>query len=727
MKIKPNKWLSNVAERLLAYPGIDRKLYLTKLNLLWATMAACAATALITFTMLIFDRNLKILIPYGLAIITVQLIYMTALVLSKRRNVNWESAITFNLYILITFVAIFKLGGIPYSAGLIFIGLATVFFSVPLNSIKITFQVFLLYLTSLIALIILRPYMSVASEVSPALNNFLFGANISWLSVVLFLFIKRFITNNELIEQNEIKKLEEINAVKTSFFTNISHEFRTPITIIQGMAEQIRKNPDEWLEEGLAKIKHSSNDLLALVNEILNISKLETGHMPIHFILADIVKHTNYLVDLFRSMAASKAITIDYKPGCDSFIMDFDPEKINHIITNLLSNALKFTPEGGRITVTVNENTINNKQFIIKVQNNGPEIPPDKLPYIFDRYYRVESGSDGWDAGTGLGLAIAREMVKLFDGSITAESSAEAGTVFTVCLPISRNAPFQDEFHTVPSHKYFIPSFLEKSVTRKVEINTKAPKDAPLLLIIEDNHDVVDYISALLGNEYSISVAYDGQEGFDKASELIPDIILSDVMMPVLSGIEFLKRVKKDIRTSHIPVVMLTAKADLASKLEGLDHQADDYLAKPFNEEELRIRLHNLIELRKGLHKRYSGMKIPASAGDKYMALEDLFMQKVHSLMDTNLQNDHFGITDLSRELGMSRAQLYRKFKSLTNITINEYWLKYRLHRAFDLLNRGDLNVSEAAYEVGFKNLSHFSRTYRAEFGHSPSNEKKIH
>jgi DNA-binding response OmpR family regulator len=364
--------------------------------------------------------------------------------------------------------------------------------------------------------------------------------------------------------------------------------------------------------------------------------------------------------------------------------------------------------------------------FTIKVQDNGPGIPPEHLLKIFDRFYTIVENNKNPESGMGLGLALTRELVKLLGGTIIAESTPGSGSTFTVQLPVTNNAPIKemsalsDAQEKISLIRTTIP--IKKS---KAADYQGSKHEKPILLIVEDSFDLVDYLSAILKNDFHLETAQNGNEGLQKAFDCIPDIILSDVMMPEMDGITMLGKLKSDQRTSHIPVVMLTAKADIASKLEGLERGADDYLAKPFNEAELQVRLKNLIDLRKMLQQRYASMEPLPKTDDKAVIIEDTFMMKVRSIMEAHLDNDQFGIRELCLEIGMSRAQLYRKFKSLTDTTVNDYLMNFRLFKAKELLLNSGLNVSEVAYETGFKNLSHFSRSFKESFGVTPGSIRK--
>ncbi|HOW31674.1 MAG TPA: helix-turn-helix domain-containing protein, partial [Bacteroidales bacterium] len=357
--------------------------------------------------------------------------------------------------------------------------------------------------------------------------------------------------------------------------------------------------------------------------------------------------------------------------------------------------------------------------------DTGPGISPEMLPHVFDRFFRVETTTGADAGGTGLGLALVREMAKLIGGSIDVQSRPGSGSTFMLVIPVTNKAAIVAMEHPNPSENDLIPVDHDTSGKTTGKRKTTANADLPVLLIVEDSSDVTEYLQELTGKYYQVITASNGREGLEKALSAVPDIILSDVMMPEMDGISMLDALKNDFRTSHIPVVMLTAKADIQSKLHGLERGADAYISKPFNRDELLLQLRNLLRLRSRLQQRYAGMGPLTPVEDKGTAIEDKFMLKVRNLLEMYLDDDRFGINELCSELGMSRAQLYRKFKSLTNKTVNEYIRSFRLHKARELLISSELNVSEVAYETGFKNLSHFSRVFTEEFGRNPSEISK--
>ncbi|MFT4532913.1 MAG: CheY-like chemotaxis protein [Saprospiraceae bacterium] len=416
------------------------------------------------------------------------------------------------------------------------------------------------------------------------------------------------------IDRLETERLRDLDRTKARFFANISHEFRTPLTVISGMAEQMENNPKEWFEEGVIMIKRNSDRLLDLVNKMLDLSKLETGKIPVHHKESDILTHLKYLVESIHSLAQSKEIKVHFLAEEDHIMMAFDPDKVQQLMTNLLSNAIKFTNKGGDIYLTARsiltlENGIYSTESMlpIKVKDTGVGINEDQIPYIFDRFYQVDDSNTRSKDGTGIGLSLVLELVKLMEGSISVKSKLGKGTEFTILLPIkhvSTEGNMTKASSAVNPPISNIPASITSSkllVSSKIENGENSNNSKPRILLVDDNHDVAAYIASCLQQDYTIYVGNDGQEGIDIALESIPDLIITDVMMPLKDGYELCETLKADELTSHIPIIILTAKVDLESRLEGLGKGADAYLDKPFHKKELIIRIQNLLELRQNL------------------------------------------------------------------------------------------------------------------------------
>lgn len=718
-----NAW----AVKAISFPGIDESTLILKTNILFGNMGG--AIAISAMTLLGYLVDLPVIVNYGIALLSLSIPALIILPLLKK-NIDWFFfSIQFTL-IWVTFYFMIIMGGLLTSAGLLFTGISILFMSTSYQNNRLTVILFITYLTTLITTALLQPRLSPLPEMTPQKNLLFFTVNFSWQAGFTLLLILKNISQKKKLadsKQAEAQRLKELDEAKTKLFTNITHEFRTPLTIILGMSSLIKEKPAEWIEEGTEKIRKNAQNLLHLVNQMLDLSKLEAGAMPLHLFQQDIILQLRYLCESFGSMAWSKHIRLIFKPEMEHFLLDYDADKMMHIVTNLLSNAIKYTKNGGMVELTAGLSKQKNNEFFIRVQDNGSGIPEEHLQHIFERFYRIEEDTSPYENGTGLGLALTKELVKLMNGNIIVESPPGEGSVFTVLLSVSNNAMMK-EMNWLTGFKYETND-QRQEIQVKIKPESSELNDVdterPILLIVEDSPDLVDYLIAILKKDYHLEIASNGSEGLQKAKEYIPDIILSDVMMPEMDGIAMLEKLKADQRTSHIPIVMLTAKADIASRLTGLERGADAYMAKPFNEEELHIRLRKLIELRNMLHLRYATMEALPVAENKTIEAEDQFITRIRGIMEENLDNDQFGIHELCSEIGMSRAQLYRKFKTLTDRTVNEYLLSFRLFKARELLVKTDFNVSEVAFEVGFKNLSHFSRAFREEFGQNPSSFRK--
>ncbi|HSO87957.1 MAG TPA: ATP-binding protein [Draconibacterium sp.] len=709
-------------EKLLRYPGCG-EIELSSRKAMWSsTIYGFIHVFILTFSFLFFVPELTILIQYGFACLVLLIL---ALIITPFITRFFKHYFTIHLLLLmmVTFYTIIQLGGIVTSVGLIVACFSFVLLAIPLQSLAITISLFIVYSIFVVIAGIAGPYLTVPEQITPIRNSIIWMINTLSMSALSLLFVVDFITRQHKFEELEANKQKELNEAKTKLFTNITHEFRTPLTIIQGMADLIYKKPDQWLSDGTQKIKNNSGILLRLVNQMLDISKIEAGSMPLHLIQGNLVTFIGYVTGLFRSVAHEKNIKLIYLPEQKQVMMDFDPDKIVHIVSNLLANALKYTPENGSIEVKTGLNE-NEQIFKIQVIDNGTGIEPHHLPYIFDRFYQVGNNS-GSAGGTGLGLALAKEFTEMLNGKITVQSMPGSGTTFTVQLPVTRKA--------IPDEQ-IIPENLSNKITELQHLKRTKPLDGqislsgnslPALLIVEDSADVSQYLAAILQQEYHIELAENGKTGLEKALNLIPDIVLTDVMMPEMDGIEMLEKIKNDFRTSHIPVVMLTAKADIDSRLTGLARGADAYLSKPFNENELHIQLRSLIEMRKKLHERYASLSQLPESKDVAIKTEDEFILKVRQILENNLANEDYNINDLCRELAVSHAQLYRKFKSISNQTIADYFKLLRLHKAKELLAKPELNITQIAFTAGFKNLSHFSREFTQQFGKSPKEMRK--
>jgi signal transduction histidine kinase/DNA-binding response OmpR family regulator len=618
-------------------------------------------------------------------------------------SMKWLVHLSQHVAMFLTFYTIVRLGGIPYCGGTIFAGLMSVIVSPLFRSVGWSIYYFLLFVAGCILVDLLPQWLNIAPYMEPRVNRIMFLINALGISGMILREVLVFLRQYAEREKERADRLRELDEVKTKFYTNITHEFRTPLTLILGRADQIEAEPEQNLEQGIQGIRRHSRDLLHLVNQMLDLSRLESGMDTVRMVRGDVTGYLKVILESFHVQAAERGLSLEFESDPGESLMDYDQEKLKQIVYNLLSNAVKYTRGPGKVTLRISQ--MQGSEYVIQVEDTGPGIPEGKLDKVFERFYSVDNQTLKGRSGSGLGLSITRELVKLLGGSIEISSKEQKGTVVTVRLPVTQQAP---ELRP------------EESV-QQVE-TTLLPQDngRPVVLVVEDHPEVSEYLGSLLSGDYTVHCASDGKEGMERATELVPDLIVSDVMMPVMDGFRMLEQLKRDVRTSHIPVIFLTARADVASRLEGLEVGADAYLEKPFNKEELFIRIRKLLEGREKLRKRYASMVIPELHQLKQYEREDAFISRIQEAMKANLSDEEFGVGDLCRILGMSRSQLYRKFRALTHVGIRNYLINFRLHMAKQLLRESDLSVTQIAYEVGFRNLSHFIQRFQMENGVSP-------
>ncbi len=521
----------------------------------------------------------------------------------------------------------------------------------------------------------------------------------------------------------EAKRLKEVDQLKTRLYTNITHEFRTPLTVILGMAEQMGRQPERWFREGLSMITRNAQSLLNLVNQMLDLRKIESGVMAVDKKRGDVINYLRYITESFHSFAESKRIGLHFLSQLEELHMDYDEDKLLKILSNLLSNAIKYTPKGGNVYVMVDSNNRKDKEFLeIRVKDTGIGIPLEKQARIFDHFYQVDDSATRKGEGVGVGLALARELVKLLEGVIAVKSQPGKGSEFIVELPISRLASEKHTFQEEKVEQVAGQFVLADSVVTEEELLLNGDcQGKPIALVIEDNRDVVRYLQTCLEVDYCVKAAYNGKAGIEKALEIVPDVIISDVMMPEKDGFEVTDTLKKDERTSHIPIILLTARATIEDRIIGLEKGADAYLSKPFNRDELRVRMEKMIELRKRIQERYAHLRLFPESADPALEIEDNFVRKVREMVEAHLDDPEFSIENISDSIFLSRTQVHRKLKALTGMPTGHFIHSVRLRHALHLLQTTDKSVTEVAMDVGFKDLAYFSRVFAAEFGKAPS------
>ncbi|QIA06451.1 hybrid sensor histidine kinase/response regulator transcription factor [Draconibacterium halophilum] len=615
------------------------------------------------------------------------------------------------LMIVISSVYVARMGGLLTCGGLFLLAIQAVTSSVILRKPKLILPVSIVFLLAMLSLFVLDPYFPKQQVLNPQQNLIFFFVSLITITGYIFFFSLYAVNLFAKMEEREAQRQKEMSEAKTRLYTNITHEFRTPLTVILGLADSLRSGRKNSPELAKTIIKNGKS-LLQLVDQLLELSKMESGSLSVKKISANIVPFLRYVFQLQEYYAEEKNIKMNFEADKQSYVLDFDPEKTTVIVSNLLGNAIKFTPAGGAVKMHV---FVENGMLNIIVSDNGIGIPTEKQNKIFDRFYQADDKNTRKAGGAGIGLALTRELVVLLNGTIQVHSVPTKETAFTVKLPV-KSTLHAKEFQ---QREQALPEAEEKIVAEKEPVETQQTKKERLL-IVEDNPDVLAYLQACYSDYFRIQLAKDGKEGFEKAVNEIPDVIISDIMMPGMDGFELCKKLKEDFRTSHIPIVLLTAKADIPSRIEGLEQGADAYVVKPFNQQELLVRLQKLLELRKKLYERFSKGNGFDYSKDPIMQREDRFMKKLNSTISENLNNEDFSIPELCEEMAMSKSQLYRKFKALTNQSVARYIRSLRMQKAKHLLSSSSMNITEIGYEVGMKSLSTFSQVFKEEFGKSP-------
>lgn len=531
------------------------------------------------------------------------------------------------------------------------------------------------------------------------------------------------------IETVEKKKLQELDQLKSKFFTNISHELRTPLTLIAGPLSQLRYSlKDAAALKTLEVMERNVNQLLAMVNQILDLSRLEMGKEQLREKEGDLIPFLRGIAMSYQSLAESRNIRLSCSSALSAAIGNFDHQKIEQIVINLLSNAIKYSSAGDEVALIIEgihqTNKVDNQKalFTFSVVDTGPGIAEAHLGQIFQRYYRIEGQHEGQVTGSGIGLAIVKELVELHGGKIEAERTSGGGATFRVCLPlrlayVERNGV---EAAGARPQGTITPQHTEKISAELIDKQSDE-KGRNMVLIIEDNADVRNFITQVLSPEFIALESQNGADGILKARELIPDLIITDVMMPGMNGYEVCSELTNNPLTSHIPVIMLTAKSAQDDRLEGFSAGADAYITKPFKSEELLLRSRMLIEKRLALQKRHLA---PGPASDKAPyrnATESAFIHTVMDTLQLQLSDPGLDVSAIADAVHMSDRQLRRKFQAVFGQSPNQFIRTFRLRKAHELLRSGAGNVSEICFEVGFNNVSYFSKCFREEFGISPS------
>lgn len=554
------------------------------------------------------------------------------------------------------------------------------------------------------------------------------------LVLAIYSFWRNRIQLRKLAQQNAIiaqqsDELRSLDKAKTRFFSNITHEFRTPLTLILSpLGSLIKEFPHH---SSLPLVYANANRLLSLINQLLDLSKIDAGALKPDIQLGNLSVFLQLQVESFQPLAQSRGVDLQFRNQLSSQTEAYyDADKLSKITTNLLSNALKFTPKGGKVVVecqlgeAISETPKQEQsrpQLLMQITDTGVGIPAHELTTIFDRFYQVDNSVQRSFEGSGIGLSLVKELVEVLKGEILVESEIGVGTIFRLCLPVDAHT-WDGEFATTQST---ISTAFDE--TKPVEQTSTLipqplikPDNAPVLLIVEDNPDLGLYIGSLFGDSYQVIRATDGKEGLKQAYEAIPDVVITDWMMPNMDGLTMCHHLKNDRRTSHVPVLMLTAKSAIESRLEGFEGGADDYIVKPFHATELQLKVRNWIQRQERLRLRYQQQLAVPQETTPLPETESEFMEQVFAVIDTHLADVSFKVDTLADSLKLNNRTLRRKINSLTNLSPNEIIRNHRLRRAIPLLKKGE-NIAEVAFKVGFETPSYFSKCFKEGFGYLPS------
>jgi signal transduction histidine kinase/DNA-binding response OmpR family regulator len=549
--------------------------------------------------------------------------------------------------------------------------------------------------------------------------------------LITFLVNKEKLKNELVLEKLKANKLHELDMMKLRFYTNISHEIRTPLTLILGPLEKMKNNllPPSEIKGHVEVMHRNATQLHQLINQLLDFRKLESGNLKLVLSRGDLVAYVSEIVASFGKMAEEKEIELKFNSLKKSLITNFDSDKVAKIMNNLLSNAFKFTAKGGKIAVNLSlvfdpaENSDDTRLVEITVKDTGIGISESNIEKIFTRFFQVGDNNTA-QSGTGIGLALTKELVKLHNGNLFVTSKPGKGSKFTVQLPY-------DEVELVPTEEQVSPEtgkILEQAVTALEEhFGDQQAAGQKIMLLVDDNADVRYFIKSHFAGSFQVLEAANGVEGWDIALKTIPDIIISDVMMPDMDGFEFCRKIRKDERTSHIAVLLLTALGSREHEIEGLSYGADDYITKPFDLVLLQTKVENILSVRQSLKQKYTGEILLQPRNVILSSPDERFLQKAIAVVEDNIDDPDLDIEKFASEIGVSRMQLYRKLNALTEMTVKEFVRSIRLKRAAQLLVQKKLNISEVAYAVGFRDLSHFRKCFRQEFGMNASEYVEKH
>ncbi|MEM9984616.1 MAG: response regulator, partial [Bacteroidota bacterium] len=551
------------------------------------------------------------------------------------------------------------------------------------------------------------------------------------LGLVLLLGGYRFIQMRHHLQLEKLTtaQQEALHQAKLRFYTNVTHEFRTPLTLILGPIEDLlRKGVSAGGERQLQAIQHNAKRLLRLVNQLLNFRSLEHNHEQMEVAEGNFVRFAKEVSLSFREQARIKGIDFQFETSSEELRLWYDRDKMEKVFYNLLSNAFKFTPAGGSITFRLTEYET---ELGVEVRDSGPGIPAKLRLKIFDRYVHQESHAQATLVGTGIGLALAKQLVEMHGGQIWLGDSSTKGACFYVLLPKGKDhygpQEILSDFKSSENFQAYVEKSTHEAMAKSLFKDRPDPEQPrPKLLVVEDNEQVRSYVQGIFDAYFEVLLGANGQQGLAQAKEHSPDLIISDIMMPKMDGIELCRQLKSQVKTSHIPVILLTARTGQIFRVEGLETGADAYLTKPFSPYELQLKVYNLLEARSRIRERFHSVLKLEPKEITVTSADEAFLTKAIEIVEQYMEDTEFTVEVFAQELAVSRPLLFTKIKAITNQTPNNFVKSLRMKRSAQLLAQSDLGVAEIAYQVGFRDARYFSKCFQKEFGKTPSEFRTI-
>ncbi|GAL82090.1 DNA-binding response regulator [Algibacter lectus] len=536
-------------------------------------------------------------------------------------------------------------------------------------------------------------------------------------------------------ERIEKEKIEGINKLKLKFFTNISHDFRTPLTLIVAPLQSVIDAPENSPETKyqLGVIQRNTLTLLELINQLLNFRKIEEGEMKLNISENNMITFIENIKLSFEDLARRKNISFHFTHDVESIHVWFDVLEFKKVIINILSNAFKFTPIGGEIIINLEIPEHNKDSVQVSVRDSGIGIAKEKIKFIFDRYFQL-GVTKGKRAGTGLGLSLSKDIIELHKGSIRVLSEEGEGVLFSINLPLGNKHLNIETDSAKDKELQSIDLGLNKDVVISEVIETEEEieqtvtnNDLPTILLVEDNAELRKFIKSLFDKEFNVLEANNGAAGLDLAQNKSVDLIISDVMMPIMNGIDLCNNIKSNIKTSHIPVMLLTAKASIKAQKEGYSIGADVYIPKPFDAQMLKLQVTNLINLRKSARNKFKNDALLTPTELTNVSLDEEFLKKAFRIVEESMSDNRFNAQEFTEKMGVSRTLLFNKLKALTGQSLTEFIRSVKLKKAAQYLINSKMNVSEIAYDVGFNDLKYFRTNFKKMYNSSPSAYRKAH